>query len=162
MKKLMLGTAFAFLAPSLAAGFTACSSSDSTPATTTPEAGIDRKVPEPPPDPPPPPADAGLTGQACLDQCEKDHPSGLVLDKKIDDCWSANCKAPCVDGTDAGFDAGRADAGDGGVLACKNDVQTDDQSCDVCTKTFCCASWDGCFDDKDCTALNDCRSNCPP
>jgi hypothetical protein len=164
MKKLVVGAAAVLLSLS---ALGACSSSDWTPATPPADAGVDRQQPGPPavpPAPPSPPPDAGETAEQCNARCEAQHPAGLVLDKKIDDCWNADCKGPCVDGM-GGFDAG-TDAGDGGdgggVPACQNTVDTSDVTCDLCTKTYCCVSWDACFNDKDCTDLNDCRSNCPP
>jgi hypothetical protein len=162
MKKVVLTLACAGLTAGLAFSFSACSSSTTSPDTGTTEAGPDaRKEAGVPVDDGG--TDAGQTFEQCNAACEAAHPAGLKLDVKIDDCWTAHCQAPCVDGT-GGFDAGGAEAGDGGdggALACTNDVQTGDTTCDSCTKTWCCASWDGCFNDTDCAALNDCRSNCP-
>jgi hypothetical protein len=174
MKKLafaVLSVGF-FVGSSLA--FAACSSDSSTPATgdggsesgrpplPPPQGGDDSSVP-----------DAAPTHDQCIKQCETDHADGLALDKKIDDCWATNCQAPCVDGT-GGFDAGTGDAGDGGEGGveggvadagppmCQNGVETGDTTCNLCTQTYCCGAWDGCFNDKGCSDLNACRSACPP
>jgi hypothetical protein len=167
MKKVVVTVAGLALFAGGAFLFSACSSSDS-PSGDAPDAAPDaRKEAGPPVDSGDGEGeDAGLTIDECYAKCEADHPSGLVLDRKIDDCWEANCAGPCVDGT-SGFDAGSTDAGDGGEAGadagppmCQNDVETDDTSCNACTQTFCCESWDGCFNDDDCAALNDCRSSC--
>jgi hypothetical protein len=164
MKKLVVTVAGLALFAGGAFLFSACSSSDSPSGGDTQDAAPDaRKEAGPPVDSGDgEDEDAGLTIDECYAKCEADHPSGLVLDRKIDDCWEANCAGPCVDGT-SGFDAGSADggdAGDAGAPMCQNDVETDDTSCNACTQTFCCESWDGCFNDDDCAALNDCRSSC--
>jgi hypothetical protein len=113
---------------------------------------------EPDTGPPPP------TEEECIADCRTKHSAGAAKDKLIEDCWETKCKGPCIDETgvfDAGADGGDAgDAGDGGGPACKNPVETDDTSCDLCTKVNCCASWDGCFDDQDCSALNECIGDC--
>ncbi len=102
------------------------------------------------------------TEEECLAECEKKHAAGLTKDKAIDTCWETKCKGPCVDDTQV-FDAGAGDggdAGDAGGAKCSNDVETGEEACNKCTSTFCCAEWDGCFDDQDCSDLNDCRNNC--
>jgi hypothetical protein len=104
--------------------------------------------------------DAGQTPteEECLAKCEETHAAGLAKDRAIDQCWETSCKGPCVDGN-GGFDAGAADAGDGG-LQCGNPVDTGDVACDTCTSTHCCGVWDGCFNDPGCTDLNTCRNEC--
>lgn len=98
-------------------------------------------------------APATQTLEECLAKCDKDHPTGLVKDKAIDTCWTTRCAGPCVGEADGGTTT--SDAG-----ACKNDVDTGDVECDACTVAACCAEWDGCFDDADCSALQDCRLAC--
>jgi len=119
--------------------------------------------------------DAGQTTEECVAACEKQFAAGLTKDKAIDTCWTQKCDDPCNnnkpfdagtaaadDGGDAG-DAGDADAAavDAGGPACMNNVDTTDPNCDLCTKVNCCQAWDDCFNDKDCSDLNDCRSACP-
>ena len=104
------------------------------------------------------------THDECFAACDAAHPNSVAKNTAIDTCWESACKAPCVDGTP--FDAGSpADAGDAApdaaVPACTNQVDTGDVACDLCTKMRCCAPWDGCFDDADCSALVDCESMCP-
>jgi hypothetical protein len=103
----------------------------------------------------------------CIADCEKTHATGLTKDKAIDTCWAAKCKGPCVDdtgvfdaGADAAKDAGGDAGGDGGAGKCTNDVETGDPACNGCTSVNCCPEWDGCFNDKDCSDLNDCRNTC--
>lgn len=60
------------------------------------------------------------------------------------------------DGGDAGDDAGTA-----GPPLCGTGVTTDSPDCDRCTEAFCCAAWTGCFDDQDCSDLDDCLASCP-
>lgn len=116
--------------------------------------------------------DGGATTEQCVAACEAKYAAGLTKDKAIDQCWAQSCKGPCVDGTgmfdggvsdggDAGAMDDAGDGGDGGGASCQNGVETGDPACNACTAAFCCGAWDGCFQDKDCAALNDCRSNCP-
>jgi hypothetical protein len=114
--------------------------------------------------PAPPEDDDAATPKTCREQCADAHPAGVAKDKAIDACWQAHCASPCIDGerapidVDAGADAS-ADAGaDAG--ACMSPVVTASPSCDACTTAFCCASWDACFQDAECSALEDCYQQC--
>ena len=104
------------------------------------------------------------TAEECAEECRKAHPTGAAKDDAIDSCWEANCNDPCF-GTGATIpDGGYPDAGvgtDGGM--CQNEVEFDppDPTCSACTQAYCCAAWDGCFNDDDCLALNDCYNACP-
>lgn len=170
--RIALALSFVALAAASATGFAACSSSDTT-GTASTDAGSDATRPSTPK------SDGGGGGgdaggeptrDECIAACESKHAAGLAKDKAIDTCWSQSCKGPCIDGNgmfdagipDAGDDAGdAAAAGDGGAGQCKNGVETGDDACNDCTSAFCCGAWDGCFDDQDCAALNECRSACP-
>lgn len=168
MKKVLLSLAVSVAVVGLGAAFTACSSSSSSPGTGgTPEAGADaRKEAGQPVDDGGTDNDSGQTSEQCIAACEQKFAAGLALDKKIDDCWATSCNDPCVNGTgtfDAGAGGDAGDAGDAGADggACQNPVETGDNACNACTVAFCCGAWDGCFNNKDCSDLNDCRSQCP-
>jgi hypothetical protein len=159
-------------------GISSCSSDDGTPAGPGADSGPDTFRPDTgpfnplDPDGNPPP----LTRSQCIATCRTQHGAGFDKDKAIDKCWETFCVPACADpppGADAGTDASLADASDdagddagdaaapdAGAPACKNDVVTGAADCDLCTKQSCCAAWDGCFDDPDCVALNDCIQKC--
>ncbi|WP_146647525.1 hypothetical protein [Labilithrix luteola] len=146
------------------AAFVGCSSDNPGSDTAAAEdSGTDAPLPPATPRPDPPRAtDSGAdpTLDGCLAACDTAHPAGLVKDEAIDTCWSDNCQGPCIDATGP-FDGGTSDdAGDAGPLACKNDVSTGGTACTRCTEAFCCAPWDACFDDADCSGLNACRAAC--
>jgi hypothetical protein len=44
--------------------------------------------------------------------------------------------------------------------SCKNEVDTPSAACSQCTVDACCAEWDACFGDAECTALNACAVAC--
>jgi hypothetical protein len=90
---------------------------------------------------------------ACLATCETQHPKGLALGKGIDKCWAASCATVCD-----GIGTGTPKPPTAGT--CKNIVETPSAACSTCTVTSCCAAWDACFDDADCTALNTCSIAC--
>lgn len=167
--RIALALSFVALAAASATGFAACSSSDTT-GTASTDAGSDATRPSTPKSDGGGDAGGEPTRDECIAACESKHAAGLAKDKAIDTCWSQSCKGPCIDGNgmfdagipDAGDDAGdAAAAGDGGAGQCKNGVETGDDACNDCTSAFCCGAWDGCFDDQDCAALNECRSACP-
>jgi len=114
-----------------------------------------------PPDanrPAPPESDAAL--KSCREECEEAHPTGLPKDEAINSCWETHCGDPCIEQRPGdGGGGGDGAAPDGGT--CTSPVVTVSVSCDECTHTFCCASWDGCFQDPECTALNACYQRCP-
>ena len=96
--------------------------------------------------------------KSCREQCAEAHPTGLPKDEAIDSCWKAFCTDPCIEELTAdGGGAGGA-APDGGT--CVSPVVTVSLACDECTTTSCCASWDDCFQDPECTALNACYQQC--
>lgn len=146
-----------------ATAFVGCSSDESGGETAAAEdSGADSTDTPATPRPDPPRAnDSGAdpTLDECLAACDTEHAAGLTKDQAVDACWSANCQGPCIDATGA-FDGGTDAGDDAGASVCRNDVATGGTSCDSCTKTFCCAEWDGCFDDQDCSALNACRAAC--
>ena len=96
------------------------------------------------------------TVEECQLKCTKTHAAGYAKDQAIETCWSAKCAGPCIGEPDGGT----TPSSDGGT--CKNEVDTTDPDCDACTHAACCAEWDGCFDDADCTAYQDCYFNCEP
>lgn len=125
-------------------------------------------------DPTPPPADAGADREptanrpvrpeedgappaSCRAQCAEAHPTGVPKDEAIDACWKASCAAPCVEEQpdDGGVDGAAPDAG-----TCVSPVVTVSLACDACTTASCCASWDDCFQDPECAALNACYQQC--
>lgn len=95
--------------------------------------------------------------KTCREECEAAHGAGQSKDEAIGSCWETHCAAACIQQTpvDAGSDAGVPDAG-----TCSQPVVTPSEDCDTCTRTFCCAEWDGCFGDEACTALNACYQTC--
>lgn len=104
------------------------------------------------------------TFDECAEECRQAHPSGAAKDDAIDSCWEAKCDDPCFGSGASIPDGGYPDAGvgtDGGM--CQNDVDFEppDPTCSACTQAYCCAAWDGCFNDDDCLALNDCYNACP-
>jgi hypothetical protein len=151
------------------AGFaiTACSSSTLLPDNTnTAEAGIDAggdsgriKVEAGPEQ------DSAMptqTTQECIDACNAAHPKSVAKETAIDTCWSANCKGPCLDNPPTGYDAGGgSDAGADAADVCGSGVATSEPTCNDCTQQYCCTSWNGCFMDTDCSALDDCIGKCP-
>jgi hypothetical protein len=100
------------------------------------------------------------TTDECIATCRAAHPSSLTKEDAIDTCWSTSCGPSCVDGTD-GFDAGPDGAPDSGPdPLCGTGVSTDSPDCDNCTEANCCAVWTGCFNDEDCSTLDDCIQQC--
>ena len=114
---------------------------------------------------PAPPEDDAGTPKTCRERCEEEHPTALSKDTAIDACWKTSCVTPCIQeqatGGDAGAEGGATDAGgvDGGG-ACVSPVVTVSSACDRCTIAFCCAAWDGCFQDTECAALEACYQQC--
>jgi hypothetical protein len=110
----------------------------------------------------PPPGDAGPDPSiaTCLAECAARYPGGKVKDDAITTCWKTKCAGRCTDlPADAGdAGGGEADAGDAG--ACQNPVDTEDPECDRCTQSHCCAEWDGCFNDDECTNFVQCSTAC--
>ena len=144
----------------------ACSSTTDA-GTAAPEGGADaapdtRKIVEagPADDSAPP-----QTPEECVAACNAAHPSSVAKETAIDTCWAASCKGPCVDDPPTAYDAGLADGGDAGVDAsdvCGTGVNSATVDCDKCTQANCCPSWQGCFNNTDCTALDDCIGKCFP
>jgi hypothetical protein len=107
---------------------------------------------------PPPPAEGGaeLDRETCIADCSARHPSGRTKDDAIAACWAASCAGRCTPGVGGDGGAPVEDAG-----ACAWPVTTDDPRCDLCTRSACCAPWDACFGDAECSAFNTCRNRCP-
>lgn len=107
----------------------------------------------------PPAGEDGAAPKPCRQACEEAHPTGLAKDEAINSCWETFCVDPCIEelALDGGVVADGA-APDGGT--CRAPVITISLVCDQCTNTSCCASWDGCFEDAECTALNACYQEC--
>jgi hypothetical protein len=141
-----------------AAAMTSGCSGDDAPAGAAADAGADAPARANRPAPPEP--EAG-TPKTCRELCEDAHPASVAKDEAIDSCWEAHCAAPCIDGEDPvppdGADAG---ADGGGAGACASHVVTISPSCDECTTASCCAPWDACFQDPDCSALEACYEEC--
>ncbi|MBX3224422.1 MAG: hypothetical protein KF795_28155 [Labilithrix sp.] len=148
---LVLGSFAGVLALSSASG--GCSD-DEAPAAT--DAGADRA---PDVNRAPPAADDAATPKSCRKACEEAHPTAIAKDEAIDTCWETFCSDPCIEELpiDGGIVADGA-APDGGT--CSAPVLTTSLDCDQCTNTSCCASWDGCFEDTECAALNACYQEC--
>lgn len=89
----------------------------------------------------------------CREDCQAGYPEGRSKDEAIGACWETHCRAACIEQETA--DAGSPDAG-----TCSQPVVTPSDDCDTCTRTFCCAEWDGCFGDAACAALNACYQTC--
>ena len=98
----------------------------------------------------------------CVDRCQAQHPTGGPKNGAIEQCWTEHCDVPCNGAQGDAGDGGKPapDAGDAGT--CQNEVNTGSDACNACTVKSCCMPWDGCFDDPDCVALNDCLNRCPP
>jgi hypothetical protein len=90
---------------------------------------------------------------ACISACEAKHPKGVQIGKAIDTCWSKSCPTEC-DGIGTGTTKPAAHG------SCQNPVSTPSADCSQCTVDKCCAAWDACFDDADCSALNTCSIAC--
>ena len=106
----------------------------------------------------PPPAAGDAADKTCRQECAEAHPTAVAKDDVVNACWETHCRAPCVEGKpgDGGVTDGAAP--DGGT--CTLPVITVSLSCDECTNTFCCAAWDTCFQDSECTELNACYQRC--
>jgi hypothetical protein len=160
MSSRSLGTALAIAATfSPMAGLAlvgGCSEDD--PAGAAPDAAADGNGPEA--NRPTPPEPDAEEPKSCRQRCEEAIPEGaLAKDEAINSCWKTFCGRPCIEelAPDGGVAADGA-APDGGT--CVSPVVTISLACDECTNTFCCASWDGCFQDPECSALNVCYQQC--
>jgi hypothetical protein len=111
----------------------------------------------------PPPEGDPATPKTCYELCEEAHPTAVPKDEAINSCWETFCDAPCIKELpgDGGIsaDASEGVTTDGGG-ACVSPVVTVSESCDECTRSFCCGSWDACFQDPECSALNACYQQC--
>ena len=120
--------------------------------------------------PPPPdmdsdvPMEAGQTLDECLAVCNNAHPKSTAKETAIDNCWTDHCKGPCLDDPATAFDAGEAgipDAGPDAMPICGTGVTSGvSADCDNCNEVNCCAAWTGCFNDMDCSDLDDCLGKC--
>jgi hypothetical protein len=171
------GAAFLLLASSALVGLsglaiTACSSSTTSTGDTTTDSGTDAKPATRPDSGTVVDPDAGQTAQQCYDAClNAAPPTAKAAYTAVDDCWAANCNDPCINGSgtftppDAGDDGG--DAGDAGTVAdagglCGTAIGSgQDMACDKCTTTFCCSQWSTCYNNADCSAIDDCLAQCP-
>ncbi len=90
---------------------------------------------------------------ACISACETKYPQGTQIGMGIDTCWGQKCKTECN-----GIGAGQSKPPAMG--SCKNDVRTPSAACSQCTVDKCCAAWDACFDNAQCSALNACSIAC--
>lgn len=153
MSSRLLGPLLVLAASGASALFSGCSD-DATPAPV--DAGADSAPPDA--NRPPRPEDSAAP-RSCREQCAEAHPTGLPKDEAINSCWKTFCGDRCIEElpTDGGGGADGA-APDGGTCASK--VVTVSLACDECTNTSCCASWDDCFQDPECTALNACYQQC--
>ncbi len=127
-----------------------CSKEDDVPATT--DAGV---APLPGPNRAAPPEEVAEAPKTCRERCTEAHPTAAAKDRAIETCWSTHCAGPCFEGLSDDAEAGAPDAG-----SCAAPVVTVSSSCDRCTSAACCAAWDGCFQDAECSALNDCYRQC--
>lgn len=149
------------------AGFaiSACSSSTTeTPAAGDAAADVVARDSFRPPTPdagPDPVVEAGQTQAQCIAACNAAHPASVAKEDAIGTCWSASCKGPCVDDPPTAFDAGEAGLPEAGANpVCGTGATTFSTDCDNCTTANCCTSWAGCFNDTDCSALDDCLGKC--
>lgn len=153
------------------AGFaiSACSSSTTEAPATGADAAPDvaRDTNRPAVDSAPEPDVDSSTGQTldeCLAACNAAHPTSTAKETAIDTCWNTNCKGPCVDDPPTPFDAGEAgipDAGPDAMEACGTGVASGvSADCDNCTDVNCCPAWTGCFNNTDCSALDQCLGDC--
>ncbi|MDB5212908.1 MAG: hypothetical protein JWO86_835 [Myxococcaceae bacterium] len=95
----------------------------------------------------------GQTFDQCISACEAQYPKGVALGDGIDQCWAKSCSTDC-NALGAGMQFPAAHG------MCKNLVETPGAACSQCTVDHCCAAWDACFDNADCTALNKCSIAC--
>ena len=95
----------------------------------------------------------GQTFDQCIAACEAQYPKGVPIGDGIDQCWAKSCSTSC-NGLGAGMQFPPAHG------QCKNVVETPGADCSQCTVDHCCAAWDACFDNADCTALNKCSIAC--
>lgn len=130
-------------------------SADESPAASGSDASTDGAV-DARPDAPTP--EDSAPPRTCRELCELAHPTGRSKDEAIDSCWETHCVRPCIEQLPQ--DAGSSDGGASDAGACVSPVVTISESCDECTRAFCCASWDGCFQDPECAALNACYQDC--
>lgn len=108
----------------------------------------------------PPPPDEASTPKTCRELCEEAHPTALPKDEAVNSCWEMNCSGPCIEETTTPTDGGTDGDGGADAGACLSPVVTISESCDQCTILRCCAAWDGCFQDPECSALNACYQKC--
>ena len=103
------------------------------------------------------PPETDARPKTCREQCEEAHPTGLPRDEAVNSCWDTHCLGPCIEQIpdDGGIDGAAPDGG-----TCTSPVVTISLACDQCTNTFCCAEWDGCFQEPECVALNACYQQC--
>lgn len=94
----------------------------------------------------------GGTVQQCIAACEAKYPNGAKLGQAIDACWAKSCAA-CEN-----MESGPLQTPTSG--SCKNEVATPSAACSTCTAKNCCAAWDACFSNAECTALNACSIAC--
>lgn len=94
----------------------------------------------------------GSSADACVAKCEAKYPKGAQLARAIDTCWSNSCDACLAMGKGApqGPESG----------SCKTDVYTPSAACSQCTVESCCSTWDACFSNAECKALNACAVAC--
>jgi hypothetical protein len=95
----------------------------------------------------------GQTFDQCISACEAKYPKGVAIGKGIDQCWAKSCSTDC-NGLGAGMQFPPAHG------TCKNVVETPGAACSQCTVDHCCTAWDACFDNADCSALNQCSIAC--
>ena len=95
----------------------------------------------------------GQTFDQCISACEAKYPKGVAIGKGIDECWAKSCSTDC-NGLGAGMQFPPAHG------MCKNVVETPGAACSQCTVDHCCTAWDACFDNADCSALNQCSIAC--
>jgi hypothetical protein len=95
----------------------------------------------------------GQTFDQCISACEAKYPKGVAIGKGIDQCWAKSCSTDC-NGLGAGMQFPPAHG------MCKNVVETPGAACSQCTVDHCCTAWDACFDNADCSALNQCSIAC--
>ncbi len=119
-------------------------------STGTPSSGDDASTPTPSTTTS---SEGGDPVAACVSACEAKHPAGTQIGKGIDTCWSKSCPTECN-----GIGAGKPQSAAHG--SCQNPVSTPSADCSQCTVDKCCAAWDACFGNADCTALNACSIAC--
>jgi len=98
---------------------------------------------------------AACQDDACYEQCDQSHPTGVEPLMAFYQCLDAQCADPC-----GGADPGDQDPGDQDPGDQDPGADPDQAACEQCARASCGAGIDACEQDADCTALLGCYDGC--